>query len=232
MLDLKIIKAVSLDLDDTLWPVWPAIERAELALENWLSRHAPMTAAIFSNPLVRQDIREHVIRTRPELRHSLSSIRREAIRLALYRANENPLLAEPAYDVFFAERNNVTLFDDALLALEFLSARFPVIALSNGNADIRRIGIDHYFRASISAQEFGVGKPDPRIFHAAAGAVEVQPEEVLHVGDDALLDVLGALNCGMQAVWVNRAANPWKHAETPPHLAVATLTQLCDALAG
>ena len=36
MLDIKTIKAVTLDLDDTLWPVWPAIERAEKALENWL----------------------------------------------------------------------------------------------------------------------------------------------------------------------------------------------------
>jgi FMN hydrolase / 5-amino-6-(5-phospho-D-ribitylamino)uracil phosphatase len=231
MLDLTLIKAITLDLDDTLWPVWPAIERAEQALENWLSRHAPMTAALFSNPLVRNDIREHVVRTRPELRHNLSAIRREAIRLALYRSRENPLLAEQAYEVFFAERNTVTLFDDAVLALEFLAARFPVVALSNGNADIRRIGIAQYFHASISAQEFGVGKPDPRIFHAAAGAAEVMPDEVLHIGDDALLDVLGALNSGMQTVWVNRAAHVWKHDDRQPHMTVTTLTELCDLMA-
>jgi len=50
MLDLTIIKAISLDLDDTLWPIWPAIERAEKALEHWLNRQAPMTAALFANP--------------------------------------------------------------------------------------------------------------------------------------------------------------------------------------
>ena len=65
MLNLKIIKAVTLDLDDTLWPVWPAIERAEKALENWLSQHAPMAAALFANASVRDDIRSHVVRTRP-----------------------------------------------------------------------------------------------------------------------------------------------------------------------
>ncbi|MDO9406459.1 MAG: HAD family hydrolase [Polaromonas sp.] len=227
MLDLKMIKAITLDLDDTLWPVWPAIERAEQALEDWLSQNAPMTAALFSNPVVRNEIREHVVKTRPELRHKLSIIRREAIRLALYRSGENPLLAEPAFDVFYAERNRVTLFDDALLALEFLSARFPVVALSNGNADVQRIGIGKYFRASISAQEFGIAKPEPHIFMAAAGAVNVQPREVLHVGDDERLDVLGALNAGMQTVWLNRAGNPWKHAEKP-HLTVSTLTELCD----
>jgi len=227
MLDLTTIKAITLDLDDTLWPIWPAIERAEKALDDWLSLHAPMTAALFSNPATRHEIREHVIRSRPELKYNLSAIRREAIRLALYRSREDPLLAEPAFNVFFDERNKVTLFEDAVLALEFLSERYPLVAVSNGNADIRRIGIDGYFRASISAQEFGVGKPDPRIFHAAAGAVDVLPGEVLHVGDDATLDVLGALNCGMQTVWVNRSDQLWAHPAVP-HETVATLTELCD----
>ena len=85
MLDLKIIKAITLDLDDTLWPVWPVIERAEKALEAWLNQKAPMTAALFANPTARLELREYVARSRPELRHNLSAIRREAIRLALYR---------------------------------------------------------------------------------------------------------------------------------------------------
>jgi putative hydrolase of the HAD superfamily len=227
MLDLTIIKAISLDLDDTLWPVWPVIERAESALDEWLGRHAPMTAALFANPTARHDIREQVVRTRPELRHNLSAIRREAIRLALYRSKENPMQADEAFEVFFAARHEVTLFDDAMLALEFFSARYPVVALSNGNADVGRIGLGPYFRASISAQEFGVGKPDPRIFLAAAGAVDVHPYNVLHVGDDATLDVLGALNAGMQAAWINRADHLWTH-ESTPNETVTSLTELCD----
>lgn len=227
MLDLTIIKAITLDLDDTLWPVWPVIQKAEAALDEWLGRHAPMTAALFANPTARHDIREQIVRTRPELRNNLSSIRREAIRLALYRSRENPLLAEEAFEVFFAARHGVTLFDDAMLALEFLSARYPIVALSNGNADIARIGLAPYFRAAINAQEFGVGKPDPRIFHAAAGALDVQPRNVLHVGDDAALDVLGALNAGMQTAWVNRADHLWTH-DAVPHETVTSLTELCD----
>ncbi len=229
MLNLKIVKAITLDLDDTLWPVWPAIERAEKALENWLSQRAPMAAALFANAAVRDEIRTHVVRTRPELKHNLSAVRREAIRVALYRSKEDALLADEGFEVFFAERNRVTLFDDAILALEFLSARFPVVALSNGNADIKTIGIAPYFKASISAQEFGVGKPDARIFHAAAGAVDVCPTQVLHIGDDPGLDVLGGLNAGMQTVWLNRPDHSWNHDDHGfPHLSVTSLTQLCD----
>lgn len=227
MLDLTIIKAITLDLDDTLWPVWPAIERAEAALDKWLNRHAPMTAALFANPTARHDIREQIVRTRPDLKHNLSAIRREAIRLALYRSKENPLLAEDAFEVFFAARHEVTLYDDALLALEFLSARYPVVALSNGNADIQRIGLGQYFRASVSAQQFGVGKPDARIFQAAAGTINVPAPNVLHVGDDAALDVLGALNAGMQTAWVNRSDHLWVH-DAAPHETVTNLTELCD----
>jgi FMN hydrolase / 5-amino-6-(5-phospho-D-ribitylamino)uracil phosphatase len=227
MLDLTLIKAITFDLDDTLWPVWPVIERAEQALGDWLGQHAPMTAALLADPAARHEVREQVTRSRPDLTYQLSTIRRESIRLALQRCGEDPQLAEAAFDVFFAARNRVTLYADALPALEFLASRLPLVALSNGNADLQRIGLGSYFKASISAQAFGVGKPDPRIFQAAADAAQVPPQQVLHVGDDATMDVLGALDCGMQAVWINRTDQPWVMA-AKPHETVTTLTELCD----
>lgn len=222
MLDAGKIKAITLDLDDTLWPIWPTIERAEKALHDWLGAHAPMTAALFANPAALREIRNEMTTARPDLKHDMSALRRESIRLALYRAGENPMLADPAFEVFFAERQNVVLFDDALPALEFLASRFPLVALSNGNADIHRVGLGRFFRAAISAREFGVGKPDPRIFHAAAGAVDVVAADVLHIGDDATLDALGGLNAGMQVAWLNRSDAPWPHEQEP----TVTLTHL------
>lgn len=229
MLDLAKIKAVTIDLDDTLWPIWPTIERAEKVLHDWLSDHAPMTAALFANPAALREIRNEMTTARPELKHDLSALRRESIRLALYRAGEDPLLAGAAFEVFFAERQRVTLFDDALPALEFLAGRYPLVALSNGNADLARIGLAHFFRASISAREFGVGKPDPRIFHAAAGAVDTLPDAILHIGDDATLDGLGALNAGMQAAWLNRSDALWPH-EQEPQVTLTHLGELRDLL--
>jgi FMN hydrolase / 5-amino-6-(5-phospho-D-ribitylamino)uracil phosphatase len=229
MLDITKIKAVSLDLDDTLWPIWPTIERAEKVLHDWMVDHAPMAAALFSSPFALREIRDYMASNRPDLKNDLSAVRRESIRLALYRAGENPLLAEQAFEVFFAERQRVTLYDDARPALDYLSARYPLVSLSNGNADIERVGLGPYFRAAISAREFGVGKPDPRIFHAAAGAVDLTPSDVLHVGDDATLDALGALNAGMQAAWVNRSDHLWPH-DVEPQVTVTSLTELCELL--
>jgi FMN phosphatase YigB (HAD superfamily) len=38
------------------------------------------------------------------------------------------------------------LFDDALPALEFLASRYPLVSLSNGNADVNARGIGHFFQ--------------------------------------------------------------------------------------
>lgn len=229
MLDILKIKAISLDLDDTLWPVWPTIERAEKALHDWLGQHAPKTAELFSSATALREIRNSMTAQRPDLASDLSALRRESIRLALSRAGDAPQLAEPAFEVFFAERQRVDLYDDAPAALAFLGSRYPLVALSNGNADVQRVGIGHHFHAAVNAREFGVGKPDPRIFHAAASAAQVQPFEVLHIGDDATLDVLGAMNAGLQAVWINRAGHAWPH-DGPAPLMLASLSPLCALL--
>ncbi|MDI3515849.1 MAG: hydrolase / 5-amino-6-(5-phospho-D-ribitylamino)uracil phosphatase [Rhodocyclaceae bacterium] len=230
MLKLERIKAVSLDLDDTLWPVWPTITRAEQALHEWLVINAPPTAALYASPQALRDIRDAVGRQRPDLAHDLTALRRESIRLALSTAGDDPQLAGPAFEVFIAERHNVSFFPDALPALQFLAARYPLVSVTNGNAELSRVGLAPFFVASIAALKIGVSKPHPRIFQAAAEAVGVQPHEVLHVGDDAVTDVLGAHEAGMQTVWINREGAAWPHAQRP-HLEVADLGGLVEVLA-
>lgn len=234
MLDVPKIRAISFDLDDTLWPIWPVIERAEKALVDWLSIHAPMTAALFSSPSALQEIRQYmhdvVLKKKPDIAHDLSAIRKESIRLALYRAGDNPLLADVAFQVFFAERNRVEYYEDALPAIQAMAQRYPLISLSNGNAQLDRVGLAPYFKAAVSATGFGVAKPDVRIFNEAARVLGVRPQEILHVGDDAALDVLGAHDAGMQSVWLNRQDKLWPHAHVQPTLEIASLTELTAVL--
>lgn len=232
MLNIPHIKAISLDLDDTLWPIAPVIARAEQALVDWLGPHAPCTAAVFADATQRLALRHEVQRQRPDIGHDLRTLRRETIRLGLQRSGEDAGLVDAAYEVFIATRMQVELFPDALPALDWLAQRFPVVAVSNGNADVQRIGIGAYFHARLSAQELGVGKPDVRIFQAAAQAAQVRPHEVLHVGDDAALDVLGALGAGMQTAWLNRSAQAWCHPQSRPHATVTSMQDLCGLLQG
>ena len=71
---MPIIKALSLDLDDTLWPIWPIIERAETALHEFLLVHAPATAAQFPIPAMRH-VREQIAQAHPELAHDFTAHR-------------------------------------------------------------------------------------------------------------------------------------------------------------
>jgi FMN hydrolase / 5-amino-6-(5-phospho-D-ribitylamino)uracil phosphatase len=227
MLDLSRIRAITLDLDDTLWPVWPTIHRAEQVLTDWLAQHAPATAALSSQPDIKKSVRAEINARHADRAHDLTFLRLESIREMLQQAGDPEHLAEPAFEVFFAERQRVDLFDDALPALAFWSQRYPVVALTNGNADVHRVGIGAHFHASVSAKSMGVAKPDLRIFMAGAEAAGVQPHEVLHIGDDAHLDCVGALAAGMQTAWVNREGHAWSHGDTRPHLEVRDLHALC-----
>ena len=197
------VRALTLDLDDTLWPVWPAIERAEVALHGWLGINAPATAARFDVAGLRA-LRERVALEQPQWSHDLSALRRESVRMALAEASEDEGLAEAAFEVFFAERQRVDFYPDVLDALQRLSKAYPLLALSNGNAELARVGLAPWFRGSLSAREFGVGKPDARIFAEACRLLGCAPDEVLHVGDDLVLDVRGARDAGLQVVWVCR----------------------------
>ena len=229
MLDISRIKAITLDLDDTLWPIWPTIELAELRLQEWLQEQAPLTSALFTSPHARVALREQAQNGWPDQHHNLSFMRREMIRLGLQQSGEDQNLAGPAFGVFFDARQQVTLFEDVAPALARLSARWSVLALSNGNADVHRVGIGQYFCGSVSAREVGVGKPDVRIFQAAAQSLQLDAGEILHVGDDESLDVLGALDAGMQTAWVNRSDKLWSYS-AQPHTTVASMTVLCDVL--
>jgi putative hydrolase of the HAD superfamily len=62
---------------------------------------------------------------------------------------------------------------------------------------------------------------------AAADAAGVAPHEVLHIGDDAHADCVGALAAGMQVAWLNREGHDWLNSDTRPHLEVRDLHQLC-----
>ena len=225
------IRALTLDLDDTLWPIWPAIERAETALQTWLAQHAPNTAARYPL-LAMRELRDTIAAAHPHLLHDFSAQRRLSLEHALRECDEDPSHAQVAYDVFYAARNQVDLYDDTLEGLVRLGQRFPLAALTNGNADLRVIGLHEHFVFQLGAREHGAAKPDPGIFLAACARLGCAPDEVLHVGDDPDLDVLGAHRAGLRTVWINRRDAAWPHAEQPDLIApdLHTLADWLDAL--
>jgi putative hydrolase of the HAD superfamily len=224
------IRAISLDLDDTLWPIWPVIERAEAALHAYLDAHCPRTAAAYPVPRMRA-LREQVAHEHPHLAHDFTAQRLICLERAMRDSDDDPAHAQPAFEALYVERNRITFYDDALPALEALGARYPLAALTNGNADLQRIGISERFAVRVAARDMGIAKPERAIFEHTAQALGVAMGEVLHVGDDPWLDVDGAARAGMRTCWVNRGGARWPADLPPPDLEVASLATLVTRLA-
>ena len=222
---LRRVAALTLDLDDTLWPVRPPLVAAERTLADWLLAHAPATAAGMA-PGAMLALRAQVAAEHPHWAHDLSAIRLETIRRALRRHGDDPSLAEAAFEAFFETRHQVELYADVLPALERLARRYRLVAVSNGNAEIARVGLGRFFAGSVSARLHGVAKPDASIFHAACTAAGAAPAQVLHLGDDPALDIDGALGAGLQAGWICRADGA--HAEAPPRAGAHRFADLLE----
>ncbi len=197
------IRAVTLDLDDTLWPFAPIGKQIDEALMGWMREHAPETASRYDEEVVADAVAE-VRAQRDDLAHDLGELRREVMRRLLSAAGEDPALAEPAFAVVYEARQRVELFPDSAAALDRLAAQVPLYAITNGNADLGLTGVAHWFGGCVAAEEVGVGKPHPRPFELACERLGLPPAEVLHAGDDLVTDVGGALDAGLQAVWVRR----------------------------
>jgi HAD superfamily hydrolase (TIGR01549 family) len=228
------VHAITLDLDDTLWPIAPVILRAETALGEWLREHAPRTAERWPVEAMRA-LRDEVAAEHPHLAHDFTRQRLITLERMLLAAGDDIALVRPAFDAFFAARCDVTHYDDSLAALDRLAAKVPLAALSNGNADLRRIGLMHVFRFQLGAREHGAAKPAASIFHAACARLGTAPARVLHVGDDVEMDVVGAAQAGLRTCWLNRpdaAGNlrHWPRDDFAPDLEFTTLAALADWL--
>lgn len=197
------IAAVSLDLDDTLWPVWPTLVAAEQTLTDWLSEHAPATAA-WLTPENRSALRQRIVQQFPKRLHDVSWIRHQLLAQALEQSGCDPALADRGFDVFLRARQQVTLYDDVEPLLRRWSDRYRLIAISNGNADLKTIGLGRYFSVIISAHQVGMAKPDPAIFQLACREAGLAPSQVCHIGDDIELDYHAARRAGLQAAWIRR----------------------------
>lgn len=207
--------AISLDLDDTLWPSKPVLLHAEQVLGDWLAAHAPKTRA-WMTPEARRAVRDRLLAEFPHRAHDVSFMRRESLRNAMQAAGDDPQLAQDAFEVFLAARQQVTLYDEVAEVLARWSARYRLIAVSNGNGDIARTGIGQWFSASVGAHELDFGKPDPRIYLEACRRAGVAPASVLHVGDDLELDVRAAMSAGLRAAWLRRSDRRHPPVESRP----------------
>lgn len=224
---MKHIRALTFDLDDTLWDNRPVLMAAERAVYDWLGRHYPQITARYKledMPSLRQDL----LRQAPELRHDVTALRKTSLRVAAESAGYDHRLVEPAFAVFLEARHRITLYDDVVPALRTLRrAGFCLGTLTNGNADVQRLGLGQLFDFSLTAAATGKAKPHPRMFEEACRRAGVAAAELAHIGDEPDTDLAGAQAAGVTVIWMNRRGVPADPA-IAHHAEVRNMAQLLE----
>ena len=223
------VRAICFDLDNTLWEIEPVLMRAERILADWLRARYPKIPQAFSAAAT-LEVRAALLREQPHQAHDLTFLRRETIARMATAVGYERAMAEEAFALWHAARNAVTPYGDVIAALETLKARFRLATLSNGNADLGRIGLAHHFEVSLSAAALGCAKPDARTYARLAEALTLKPAEILFVGDEPHADVVGPRFAGMQTVWINRGEVVWPDALPAADACIADLMELVALL--
>lgn len=226
---LNDVRAVAFDLDNTLWDVEPVLARAEARLLEWLHEHCPRIPQQVSLADMRL-AREQLARAEPHHAHDVTYLRLTALERHARECGYQEDIAARAFEVFLAARCEVEILADVRPALARLGLRFRLASLSNGNADLARVGLDGAFAVSLNARQIGAGKPDPRCFERLAHELAVAPAAILYVGDDPWLDVQAARAAGCRSAWMNRRRAAWPAELAPADLSVSDCGELAALL--
>ena len=224
-----MIELITFDLDDTLWDAGPVLSRAEQIQYAWLARHLPRIAAAHTVEEL-QAKRRQLAREQPALAHDFTRLRRAALAALCAEFGYDPALAVTAVDVFLDARSQIELYAEVDGVLRALARSYRLVSLTNGNTDLVRAGVAHYFEFTLSPAETGTSKPDPRMFEAALMRAGVGPEAMLHVGDEPWYDIEGAHRANVRSVWVNRHARQWPDGHRRAHAEIRGLHELEDVL--
>jgi len=215
---MKQIKLITFDLDDTFWDIGPVIINAELTTRKWLEKK--VGEVDWGNMESFLALRKDLAEKDSSLYWDLGKLRREIFRvkLAPITSNEKELndLVEESFNYFLDKRHEIIFYDGVIDALKDLSTRYELGVLTNGNADINRLNIGEYFKFSVSSVDVQSNKPDKGHFQKALDLSGFSANEVLHIGDHQINDVIGAINTGMKAIWFNKEKVDWEQEYLKP----------------
>ena len=225
---LKPFKAISFDLDDTLYDNHPIIKKAEEDFLLYLNQTYPELSELDTRQWLLY--KNHLVTEFPELANDVSLWRIKIVERVMtifgipeYKAIE---YAQLAFIEFLRLRSDFTVPNESLVLLDELAKNYSVIAITNGNVDEKQIGLQDKFQFILKAGGEFKAKPQADLFIEAAKRLNIEVSDILHIGDHLISDVFGAQNNGAQAVWLNEHKQPLSGARLLPTVEITQLGQL------
>ena len=207
----KRIKAITFDLDDTFWDVKPVLINAEMKTRKFIEDSiGPLEWGSWEDFKL---IRERLIVEDASYEFDVGKLRKKLLLMKIQEQISDPEtaneLSEKAFQLFFKERNKVEFFPYVLDEIEKLAQIYELGCLTNGNADIEMIGIGKFFKFNISSKDVNANKPNKNHFQKAVELLGISKEEILHIGDHKINDMVGAISYGVKALWFNPDKEDW-----------------------
>jgi putative hydrolase of the HAD superfamily len=229
----NIIKAILFDFGQTLVDAANGFRRAEKEAQKKLFANMSLT--------LHADFMDNYRRIRKEL-HARSNFSRILLWREVYHYYclefDDPLLETWETEYWETVKAKTTLFPETVSVLKRLSPKYQLGIISNTQGQQRsgthRISrfpeLEKYFKVITIAGENGIApKPDPRPFRLCLEGLNVKPFEAIYVGDDYRIDVCGARDAGLHAVWLKHhtVSRSWPDVETSTPI-ITRLDQLLD----
>lgn len=207
---MALPRALFIDMDDTLIVAHGhAREAWRHVLEDFTDHFDGATQAVLDALAEAADAMWSDAESHRIWRHKMPEARREVARRAcraLGRADDG--LAVALGDAFSAHREStMCLFEGTVEALEALRGAGVQMALvTNGGADFQRAKVDRFdlarhFDLVLIEGEFGVGKPDDRVYRHLLEDFAVAPAEAWMIGDDLEWEVVAPQRHGIRGIW-------------------------------
>ena len=91
--------------------------------------------------------------------------------------------------------------------VRYLAEKYPLTIVTNGFIEVQyekfdKSGLKDCFSHIVLSEEVGCQKPNPRIFEEALRLNGLSADEVVMVGDSWYSDIQGAINAGIDQIWV------------------------------
>lgn len=237
---LQCIKALSFDLDDTLYDNSTIITKAQGELDKFLGKRFPATKKWTAKDWLA--LKRTLVSSNPNLGHDTTQARIETLTQGLtllgYRDREINIGVNEAMACFSYHRSNFSITPDILKLLTSWARILPLVGITNGNVNANNIGLKSIFKFVLQAGKGVKMKPEADMFTLASEALALPKHQMLHIGDNWQADVQGARLAGLQSAWLNPAFGKQQASSIGkgllPHIEIehlAQLTPLVNAIA-
>ena len=127
-----------------------------------------------------------------------------------------------------------SLLEGAEELVRYLAAKYPLTVVTNGFVEVQyekfdKSGLRDCFAHIVLSEEVGCQKPNPRIFEEALRLNGISAEDVVMIGDSWNSDIQGAINTGIDQIWIRKSKDPIPAGQSATYL-VQSLSEVIEIL--